>query len=86
VRWITVDGSGTVDVPAVAAVDTAGAGDAFHGAVAYAVAVLGWPTAVALLPQVLEFAAAVAGVRVVHRGPRAWLADPRLTELAARWN
>ena len=85
VRWATVDGSGTVEVAAVSAVDTAGAGDAFHGAVAYAVGCVGWPTAVALLPQVLAFAAAVSGVRVAHRGPRAWLADPRLGEYAARW-
>jgi sugar/nucleoside kinase (ribokinase family) len=86
VRWATVDGSGAVEVPAVTALDTSGAGDAFHGAVAYAVGCVGWPTAVALLPQVLAFAVAVAGVRVGHRGPRAWLADPRLAELAARWN
>jgi sugar/nucleoside kinase (ribokinase family) len=68
------------------AIDTAGAGDVFHGAVAYAVGRVGWPTAVALLPQVLAFAVAVAGVRVAHPGPRAWLRDPRLGELAARWN
>ena len=85
VRWVTVDGSGVVEVPVVTAVDTAGAGDAFHGAVVYAVGCVGWPTAVALLPQVLGFAAAVAGVRVAHRGPRAWLADPRLGEYATRW-
>jgi sugar/nucleoside kinase (ribokinase family) len=86
VRWATVDGSGTIEVPPVTAVDTAGAGDVFHGAVAYAVGRVGWPTAVALVPQVLAFAAAVAGVRVAHLGPRAWLGDPRLGELAARWN
>lgn len=86
VRWATVDGSGAVDVPAVTALDTSGAGDVFHGAVAYAIGCVGWPTAVALLPQVLAFATAVAGVRVGHRGPRAWLADPRLKELAARWS
>jgi sugar/nucleoside kinase (ribokinase family) len=86
VRWATVDGSGAVEVPPVAVADTAGAGDAFHGAVAYAVGCVGWPTGVALLPQVLAFAAAVAGVRVAHPGPRAWLADLRLTELASRWN
>jgi sugar/nucleoside kinase (ribokinase family) len=86
VRWATVDGSGAVEVPPLAAADTAGGGDAFHGAVAFAVGCVGWPTAVALLPQVLAFAAAVAGVRVSHPGPRAWLGDPRLGELASRWN
>jgi sulfofructose kinase len=86
VRWATVDGAGTVEVPPVTAVDTAGAGDVLHGAVAYAVGRVGWPTAVALLPQVLAFGVAVAGVRVAHPGPRAWLRDPSLGELAARWN
>jgi sugar/nucleoside kinase (ribokinase family) len=86
VRWATVDGTGEIAVPAVAAVDTLGSGDAFHGAAAYAVAAVGWPTAVALLRQVLEFAVAVAGIRVAHRGPHGWLADPRLPEMAARWN
>ena len=73
-------------MPVVAARDTLGAGDAFHGALAYAVAVLGWPTALTLLPQVLLFAAQVAGVRIASLGPREWLADPRLPELAARWS
>jgi sugar/nucleoside kinase (ribokinase family) len=86
VRWATVDGAGTVEVPRVTAVDTAGAGDILHGAVAYAVGRVGWPTAVALLPQVLAFGVAAAGLRVAHSGPRAWLRDPRLGELAARWN
>jgi sugar/nucleoside kinase (ribokinase family) len=85
VRWATVDGSGAVEVPPITAVDTTGAGDAFHGAAAYAIGRVGWPTAVALLPQVVAFAVAVAGVRVAHPGPRGWLRDRRLGELAARW-
>ncbi|MGI8878910.1 MAG: PfkB family carbohydrate kinase [Jatrophihabitans sp.] len=86
VRWATVAGRGEVDVPPLHAVDTHGAGDAFHGAVAYAVARLGWPTAVAVLPDILTFAVEVAAVRVTQAGPRGWLTDPRLAELAARWN
>jgi sugar/nucleoside kinase (ribokinase family) len=59
--------SGEIVVPPVVAVDTAGAGDAFHGALAVALA-RGEEFTVALASAVR-----VAGVRVVHRGPRAWL-------------
>ena len=54
-------------MPPVAAVDTAGAGDAFHGALAVALAT-GQD-----LPVALASAVRVAGIRVVHAGPRAWL-------------
>jgi sugar/nucleoside kinase (ribokinase family) len=69
VSWFSGGRSGTVAVPPVAAVDTAGAGDAFHGALAVALA------AGQDLPLALASAVRVAGVRVVHRGPRAWLRD-----------
>jgi sugar/nucleoside kinase (ribokinase family) len=75
VRWWSGDRSGEVPVPPVAAVDTAGAGDAFHGALAVALA--GDPQ-VADLVAALRYAVGVAGIRVAHAGPRAWLADPRL--------
>jgi sugar/nucleoside kinase (ribokinase family) len=68
VSWFSGSRSGTVAVPAVAAVDTAGAGDAFHGALAVALAVGDE------LPVAVAVAVRVAGVRVVSRGPRAWLA------------
>ena len=68
VRWFSGAASGAVAVPPVEAVDTAGAGDAFHGALAYALAA-GSP-----LPAALAEAVRVAGVRVVHPGPRSWLA------------
>jgi sugar/nucleoside kinase (ribokinase family) len=77
VRWWSGDRSGTVPVPPVAAVDTAGAGDVFHGALAVALA-----RGVHALPEALRYAVAVAGVRVAHAGPRAWLADPRLVALS----
>jgi sugar/nucleoside kinase (ribokinase family) len=67
VTWFSGGESGQVTVPKVAAVDTAGAGDAFHGALAVALA-RGED-----FPVALASAVAVAGVRVVHRGPRAWL-------------
>jgi sugar/nucleoside kinase (ribokinase family) len=80
VRWWSGERAGEVPVPPVAAADTAGAGDAFHGALAVAAA--GDPR-IPDLPAALRYAIAVAGVRVAHAGPRAWLADPRLAELSA---
>jgi sugar/nucleoside kinase (ribokinase family) len=41
VRWAGPASSGEIEVPAVDAVDTTGAGDVFHGAFAYAVAAAG---------------------------------------------
>ncbi len=68
IQWATRADSGTIPVPQVSARDTAGAGDAFHGAAAYALA------GRASWPATLEFAAQIAAVRVQHLGPRAWLA------------
>ncbi|RZU48300.1 sugar/nucleoside kinase (ribokinase family) [Krasilnikovia cinnamomea] len=79
VRWFAPGAAGEVPVPPVAAVDTAGAGDVFHGALAVAVARDG---ALSDLPGSLGYAVAVAGIRVGHAGPRAWLADPRLATLS----
>jgi sugar/nucleoside kinase (ribokinase family) len=67
VTWFSAGRSGEVAVPEVAAVDTAGAGDAFHGALAVALA------RGEELTAAIGSAVRVAGVRVVHRGPRAWL-------------
>jgi sugar/nucleoside kinase (ribokinase family) len=75
VRWWSGDRSGELAVPPVASTDTAGAGDAFHGALAVAVA---RDPDIADLAVALRYAIGVAGVRVRHAGPRAWLADPRL--------
>jgi sugar/nucleoside kinase (ribokinase family) len=61
--------AGAVPVPAVAAVDTAGAGDVFHGALAVAVA---RDPEVRDFPGALAYAVSIAARRVVHRGPRAW--------------
>jgi sugar/nucleoside kinase (ribokinase family) len=71
VEWVDGSGSGTVDVPRVEARDTLGAGDAFHGALAAALA------RGAALPEASAEAARVASTRVAHVGPRAWLAEVR---------
>jgi sugar/nucleoside kinase (ribokinase family) len=78
--WSTADGGrGTLPVPAVTAVDTLGAGDAFHGALAAALAA-GLPP----VPDAACLAAEVAAVRCACLGARAWLADLELDPLAAR--
>ncbi|QWF80766.1 PfkB family carbohydrate kinase [Amycolatopsis sp. CA-230715] len=66
VRWSTKDGSGAVGVPRVAARDTLGAGDVWHGALAFGVTLLA-------LPELIGFANEVAAERVRHAGPRSWL-------------
>ncbi|GIE32509.1 kinase [Actinoplanes italicus] len=60
--------AGEVTVPHVTAVDTAGAGDAFHGALAVAL-VQGDRD----LPAAIAYASEIAAIRVSHAGPRAWL-------------
>lgn len=68
VLWWDGTRSGQVDVPVVRAVDTLGAGDAFHGAYAW------WRTrAGASIPDRLARAAEVAALRVSQVGPRSWL-------------
>ncbi|BAL90298.1 putative PfkB-family carbohydrate kinase [Actinoplanes missouriensis 431] len=68
VQWITRGQKARdIPVPPVRAVDTAGAGDAFHGALAVSL-VRGEP-----LPTAIHEAIKVAGVRVAHAGPRTWL-------------
>ena len=66
-RWATRARRGQVPAPGVDAVDTLGAGDAFHGALVAALA-LG-----ATLPDAVARGCAVASVRVQHAGARAWL-------------
>jgi sugar/nucleoside kinase (ribokinase family) len=104
VHWWYAGVAGQVRVPAIRARDTLGAGDAFHGALAWALAARrrgsvpgaedraearAEDRAVGGLPDVagfvaaLEFAARIAAVRCETAGPRRWLDDPRLPELAA---
>jgi sugar/nucleoside kinase (ribokinase family) len=77
VRWWSDKDSGRLSVPRVSAVDTTGAGDVFHGALAVAV---GRDPRVPDFPLVLQYAIEVAGVRVRHPGPRSWLDDPELRQ------
>ena len=67
VTWFSAGRSGEIPVPHVTAVDTAGAGDAFHGALAVALA-QGQD-----LQTSIGYACRAAAVRVAHAGPRAWL-------------
>ena len=81
VQWWTSGAAGEVRVPPVEALDTLGAGDAFHGAFAFyaasdalgtAVVSEGGEDALALRRQ-LTAAAAVAALRCSVVGPREWL-------------
>ncbi len=68
VCWWEGTSSGSVCVPTVAVTDTLGAGDAFHGAYAYAAVATGLD-----LPGRIAYAIGVATARVEVSGPRAWL-------------
>jgi sugar/nucleoside kinase (ribokinase family) len=74
--WYSV-GEGPVHQPAfsVEAVDTTGAGDTFHGAIAYGLA-RGWD-----VPRTVEFASAVAALKCRALGGRPGI--PRLKEALA---
>lgn len=68
VLWWLPDDHGAVPVPEVEAVDTLGAGDVFHGAVAHAFA-----GGNRELPDVLGFAVEIASDRVRYVGRNTWL-------------
>lgn len=68
VRWISPTGRGQVQPPSVTAVDTLGAGDAFHGALVAGLLLDGGDLRLAV-----ERAVRVASRRVQHVGARAWL-------------
>ncbi len=72
IAWRTRAGAGEVPVAPVEVVDTLGAGDFFHGAVAFRIAGLGLDDA--RLAEDLAWAAAVAGASLGSFGTRAWLA------------
>lgn len=72
VRWMSrrkgdAAASGSAAVPRVEAVDTLGAGDVFHGAYAYGLAVK------LNVPDRIDFANRVAAARCSMVGPRSWL-------------
>jgi sugar/nucleoside kinase (ribokinase family) len=79
VVWSTMDGDrGVVEVPPIRPVDTLGAGDAFHGALAVAVA-----AGARSVPAAIGFAVEVAGLRCGVLGSRTWLTDPGLDAMTA---
>jgi sugar/nucleoside kinase (ribokinase family) len=75
VLWFSQHDAGEVSVPAVEAQDTLGAGDAFHGALA-------WALGDRDLPAAIDFAVHIASFRVTVPGPRAWLANGVLRRFA----
>ncbi|WP_037074590.1 PfkB family carbohydrate kinase [Pseudonocardia spinosispora] len=78
VRWSTLDGErGGVEVPRVRPVDTLGAGDVFHGALAAAVA-----GGAASVHAAASFASRVAAIRCGRLGARAWLDEAELSAAA----
>lgn len=82
VRWWWEGRRGEVEVPHVDAVSTMGAGDVFHGAFAWAMA-LAHATGrgpVADPVEAIEFASRVAGISTTTFGTREWMGDPALAE------
>jgi sugar/nucleoside kinase (ribokinase family) len=79
-RWRTLQATGSIDVPPVTVLDTLGAGDVLHGALAFARA-----RGVIDPERSLRFGVVVASLRVQHIGPRAWLDDPRLRTVVTHW-
>ena len=73
--------TGEVPVEAVPEASTLGAGDAFHGAFAWAIERGGDADPEGLI----RFASAVAAVSVSSFGTRQWLASPSLLELVRGW-
>jgi sugar/nucleoside kinase (ribokinase family) len=68
VRWQVKNTLHTTPVQPVCAVDTSGAGDVWHGALALGVARLGRVPEAADMRPLIEFANWAAGVRVQHKG------------------
>lgn len=85
IDWATTAGTGVIEVVDVDGGDTLGAGDAFHGAVSFAVAAVGRSVAQRRWSEVLRWAAEVTAVRVASAGPREWLRDARLEREGNRW-
>jgi sugar/nucleoside kinase (ribokinase family) len=77
VRWSTTTASGEVLVPEVTVRDTLGAGDVWHGALAYGAGCYD-------IPELIEFANEVAAERVRHTGPRSWVAAVQTKEMGVR--
>ncbi|EIV95636.1 PfkB family carbohydrate kinase [Frankia sp. QA3] len=74
IRWATAHAGGEIRPPAVRAVDTLGAGDVFHGAFAWSIAVLPRLTTAGMVAA-LAAASQVAARSVTRFGTRSWLAQ-----------
>ena len=68
-RWADAQGLHALPAFAVEPVDTTGAGDVFHGALAFALGA-GWP-----VPRAFRFSAAVAAIKCTRPGGRAGVPD-----------
>ncbi len=82
IRWRHAHETGQIEVPPTEVVDTLAAGDALHGAYAWALATrLAESTSepVTRRPHALSAAAAIATRSTTHRGTRSWLAGLRET-------
>lgn len=82
IRWCHAHGTGQIEVPPTEVVDTLAAGDALHGAYAWALAtrLTESPSEpVTRRPPALSAAAAIATRSTTHRGTRSWLAGLRET-------
>jgi sugar/nucleoside kinase (ribokinase family) len=77
VSWQADGTGGEVPVEPVAARDTAGAGDVWHGAFALATGRLGRVPTAAEVPALIDYANRAAAVRIRHEGARAWV-EPML--------
>jgi sugar/nucleoside kinase (ribokinase family) len=77
VTWSCGGVTGEVTPAIVAAKDTSGAGDVWHGALTFGVARLGRVPGPAELPALIEMANRVAAVKVSHVGPRGWVDEVR---------
>lgn len=73
IHWSAPDQADVVSVPSVAAVDTLGAGDIFHGAFCYYFSERGGRD----FPEALGDAAAVAAASCERFGTRAWMESGR---------
>jgi sugar/nucleoside kinase (ribokinase family) len=81
IDWWAGGRCGRIAPPRVDVVDTAGAGDACHGAYAYAVAAFPSST----VERRLAFAARVASLKCAFAGTRSWLTELKGRGIDALW-
>ncbi|HEY8371572.1 MAG TPA: PfkB family carbohydrate kinase [Pseudonocardiaceae bacterium] len=77
VLWSADGLRGAVPPPAVPVQDTVGAGDVWHGGLAFGVARLRRVPRATELPELVAEANRLAGIRVSYAGPRTWVEPAR---------